>query len=187
MSAVRVVPRRLIDISVFGELALQHRLVDNPVMDVVHLDENDWELLRELRLAAFRESPNAFASTLQEALALTEVDWRRRLVSCDWFVAKASDGRALGLGGAMKTGRGQLLIGMWVDPHARGQGVAQALVEERERYAIANGANGVRVRIAEGNLKAQGFYERIGFERNGYFEPLREGSEVTVYEYSRPG
>ena len=42
-------------------------------------DPDDWRIYRELRLQALREEPQAYASTLDRELQLTDQQWRDRL------------------------------------------------------------------------------------------------------------
>ena len=39
----------------------------------------EWQVLRDIRLAALRDAPNAFGSTYAEQAASVEADWRRRI------------------------------------------------------------------------------------------------------------
>ena len=46
-------------------------------MDVRRATAEDWEELRDLRLRALEDSPDAFLSTLAEALARAVIEWAR--------------------------------------------------------------------------------------------------------------
>ena len=43
------------------------------------LDEGDWAEYRDVRLAALKESPEAFVATYEEESALDEEAWRERM------------------------------------------------------------------------------------------------------------
>jgi hypothetical protein len=47
-------------------------------MEVRQAGAADWEALRELRLRALADTPDAFASTLQKEAAFPEQVWRQR-------------------------------------------------------------------------------------------------------------
>ena len=99
------------------------------------LTEDDWQDYRSVRLAALRESPEAFVATLQEEEAYDEARWRDRMNRSERLVAEA-DGRAVGvvsIGRAREEGEdaehvGEL-FGLWVSPDYRGKGVATRLLE----------------------------------------------------------
>ena len=55
-------------------------LVRETVMD-------DWPALRDIRLAALRDAPDAFASTYAEQAAFEEADWRQRIARGGTFLA----------------------------------------------------------------------------------------------------
>jgi ribosomal protein S18 acetylase RimI-like enzyme len=56
---------------------------------------------------------------------------------------------------------------MWVQPGARGAGIADRLVAAAAGYARAAGAAQVTLWVAIGNDRARGFYERMGFVPTG--------------------
>ncbi|WP_431677729.1 GNAT family N-acetyltransferase [Kitasatospora sp. KL5] len=59
------------------------------------------------------------------------------------------------------------LVSMWVDPAARGRGVADALIRAVEQWAIAGGARTLRLSVMRGNAAAAALYERHGFTGTG--------------------
>jgi GNAT superfamily N-acetyltransferase len=137
----------------------------------------DWEALRELRLRALADAPDAFASTLQEEAALPEQVWRQRAqggAGSVSFIAR-EDGVGIGMAAifAVANAPGRVhLVGMWVDPRHRRRGVAQALVERAVRWAKQRQAREVILWVADHNLPARLLYERVGFQPTGERQPL---------------
>src|ERR1700722_12427286 len=93
---------------------------------------DDWPALREIRLAALRDGPDAFASTYAQETTLDEAAWRARIARGGSFLAyvpEISAAEPVGLAGGYDTGPGTVgLISMWVRPPARGRGVGEALI-----------------------------------------------------------
>ena len=65
------------------------------------------------------------------------------------------------------------LMAMWVHPMTRGSGGADQLVEAVIAWARSEGAKLVRLKVIQGNNRARGFYERMGFRPTGQ-EDLRQ-------------
>ena len=146
------------------------------------LGPDDWELSRRVRLAALAEAPYAFMSTLQREQGFEEQTWRQRLGSATAATFLAwHEGEAAG----MATGKvddpddefavpgAWQLVGMWVDPLARGLGVADALIEAVAGHASAAGAPVLLLWVTEVNDRARAFYQRMGFSRTGARQPVR--------------
>ena len=152
-------------------------LVRETVMD-------DWQALRDIRLAALRDAPDAFASTYAEQAAFEEADWRQRIARGGTFLAfipeadasdvpEADASEPAGLAGGYQQGPGTVeLISMFVRPRARGRGVGEALIAAVLDWARARNATSVHLWVTETNKPARLLYERCGFSLTGERQPL---------------
>ena len=132
----------------------------------------DHELIRAIRLRSLELEPEAFGSTLEREASFSDDDWRQRLApdASPHFVTVDDEGAPTGMVvGAVDGENPRLahLFAMWVDPHARGSGAADALVAEVKRWAAAQGCAELQLRVTEGNGRAERMYRRHGFERTG--------------------
>lgn len=131
------------------------------------LTGDDWRMLRELRLAALREAPYAFGSTLEREQDRAEALWRERLDSpASASFAAMLDGVPVGLaGGYLPDGEPDAveLVSMWVSPDARGRRIAEQLVAAVAGWAREVGRAEVRLEVTAGNDTAARLYERCGF------------------------
>lgn len=135
------------------------------VIELLALSPADWQIWRELRLAALAEAPTAFGSRLADWQDADEKRWRERLAILGSvnFVALL-DGRPAGMASGMPGDDGMSeLISMWVSPAARGKGVGDRLVESVAQWAWQQGATALRLAVMEGNEKAAALYLRNGF------------------------
>jgi ribosomal protein S18 acetylase RimI-like enzyme len=154
---------------------------------------DDWAELRAARLAALGEAPYAFASTLAREQAFEDDLWRSRAGSGRTFAAfdrAAIVGLATGFPvdaePAHSLPRHQQpahdqsadsprrdaraawhLVGMWVAPGWRGQGVADRLVESVCDLARRAGAGTITLWVTDVNQRAIAFYRRLGFAPTG--------------------
>ena len=144
-------------------------------MTVAVLGADDWELKRNLRLRALRESPAAFASTYERERLYTEPDWRGwprdgiffaaggHSIACGWLPVAEPDVANL--------------ISMWVAPEHRGQRVAAALIDAVVEWARTQDRDHLELEVAAGNEPARKAYERYGFEATDR-EPFTPGGTV---------
>jgi ribosomal protein S18 acetylase RimI-like enzyme len=151
-------------------------------MEIRRVRDDEWEALREIRLHALAEAPEAFATTYDEAISRPESWWR------EWAAAAAEGPRqsmflawdggvAVGIGGGFATEEGFQVISMWVHPDDRGRGIGRSLLEAAVKFA---GDADVFLWVADGNDAAEHLYDRYGFVRTGASELLRPGSRVLV-------
>ncbi|MDC0668038.1 GNAT family N-acetyltransferase [Nannocystis radixulma] len=136
---------------------------------IVRLGAHEVDRLRTLRLAALRDAPDAFGSTLAEAAARSAADWQRQLVDLATFVA-VDAGRDVGMVRSARhpdeptTGE---LLSLWVTPTARGRGVGAALVDAVVDWAGAEALHRLVLDVGDHNAAAIALYARKGFMPTG--------------------
>jgi GNAT superfamily N-acetyltransferase len=147
---------------------------------VREVDADGWRPMRDMRLAALRDAPQAFASTYEREAAFAETDWQRRIAAGGSFLAYSPEFGAgpAGIAGGYEAGPGVIeLVSLWVHPRARGHGVGQALVEAVVGWARARGVSRVHLWVTEVNSSARLLYERCGFRPTGERQPLPSDPE----------
>ena len=135
---------------------------------------DEWGRWRETRLRMLRDDADFFSTRYDDMVREPDKTWR------DWvgeaavgeqktlFVADEDD-RWLGVVGAFVRvdPREVQLISMWVDPQARGRGIAQDLIRAVAGWAHERGSTRVVLFVQEANEPAQQLYERAGFSQTG--------------------
>jgi GNAT superfamily N-acetyltransferase len=153
-------------------------------MVVMHAaTEEEWEVLRDIQLAALRDAPDAFLSTHAEQATSVEADWRRRISrGCTYFayIPAVNGAEPVGLVGGFEDKPGTVeLVSLWVRPRARGLGVGQALVTAVVDWAKARNAASVHLWLMETNQHARALYERCGFSDTDECQPLPTNKDLT--------
>jgi len=137
-------------------------------MRIVRLTAADVERFRFLRLEGLRGDPSGFRYGEAEDALIETSTWEARLER-DFVVGAERDGELVGVGGfsrfaGEKLHHKGLIWGMYVRPHARGTGAADAIM----RALIAHARSHVRqlqLTVMADNARARAFYERHGFVR----------------------
>jgi GNAT superfamily N-acetyltransferase len=129
----------------------------------------DESILREVRLQALSEAPEAFGSTYERELSRTPADWRRWLSPGVTFILITPEGvRGMVAGQPDERDPDVVhLMAMWVHPSIRGSGGADALVSAVLNWAKLQRASSVRLNVMQQNHRARRFYERCGFVPTG--------------------
>jgi ribosomal protein S18 acetylase RimI-like enzyme len=124
----------------------------------------EWERLRDLRLRALREEPQAFHARYEDEKDDAEAEWRDWLRRSAIFVA----GEYEGMCGASTREDGDVqLFAMYVPPECRGRGHGRTLVSAVEAWARERGARRVVLWVAAANDAARSLYETGGFAETG--------------------
>ena len=154
-------------------------------MEIRTIRPDEWRELRDLRLRALADAPDAFGATYDEELASTDEAWQHRANRPDgtMIVAVAEDGRFVGMGSggpapdAVDFGA---IYGMWVDPAFRGQRIGEGIIRAIAGWAQTTGYGWIGLGVTIGNTAAIALYERLGFRDLGMRYPLREGTDLEI-------
>lgn len=130
----------------------------------------DWERIKELRLRALVETPEAFGRTVEEEQAYPDELWQTRLGNADaaTFVEDAGDHLDASVTVIVDRAAGTAeIFGMFVEPSRRRQGLARALLTAAEEWAYANTAQEFRLEVNRALTPARTLYERAGYTPTG--------------------
>ena len=152
------------------------------MVSVREASTGEWQVLRDIRLAALLDAPDAFHSTYAEQAACREAEWRHSITSGSTFFAflpgaNAADPAGLVRGFQDRPGIVEL-VSLWVRPQARGRGVGDALVAAVIDWARARKVRSVHLWLTEANSHARLLYERRGFSLTGERQPLPSNPDL---------
>ncbi|MEU6999933.1 GNAT family N-acetyltransferase [Nonomuraea sp. NPDC046570] len=136
---------------------------------IERLGTQDGERLREVRLRALAEAPDAFGSTYEKDAAHPPEKWAERLANpgSAWFAA-VDGGADVGLVCGLEEEHGHVhLLSMWVAPEARGRGLGSRLVDEVISWARGRGAEEIGLWAVDQNHTARALYTGKGFTPSG--------------------
>lgn len=150
------------------------------------LAEHEWRTLREVRLRALADAPDAFGSLLAWEAERADEEWSERLAAgahspLDIPLIADRNGEAVGLawGRIEPSALAEAnLYQMWVAPDCRGLGVGRQLLDEVVAWAMGTPAQHLALAVTSGDSPARRLYERAGFVPEGEPEALREGSKL---------
>ena len=136
------------------------------------LEEEEWPILRSLRLHALADAPAAFGGPgIDAERAEPEAAWRARFENADWLVATDSpdgaDAHEVGLlslvprrGDEASTG---WIYAWWIDPSARRRGATTAMLTAVDERSRQRGWTSVGLGTFPDNEKARRAFHRLGF------------------------
>ncbi|MFJ6216351.1 GNAT family N-acetyltransferase [Streptomyces sp. NPDC092296] len=169
---------------------------------VRRVSADEWLALRELRLAALRDTPTAFVTQYADERLTPDDEWQARALHASGAAAlpdgrrtatlvleAAESGRWCGMVSAFQEPEAVKpqvhLVGVYVAPadRGRGAGAAEALVRAALEWAWdEGGAERVRLFVREDNQRALSFYRRLGFAESGVTMQYPPDLSFTEYE-----
>jgi GNAT superfamily N-acetyltransferase len=148
---------------------------------------DDWQAMREIRLQALRDAPDAFASDYAKETAFEPAEWHRRAARDGSFLAFLPGGELAGLAGGFEEKPAVVeLVSVFVRPRARGHGVGEALVDAVTAWARSRDAKSVHLWVTETNKPAIRLYERCGFTATAERQPLPSDAALGELGMTRP-
>ena len=135
-------------------------------VEVSLLRPEEWERLREIRIRALMENPEAFGANLAEVKAQSKEVWLKLYEKEDYLVASIN-GVDVGMLyiEVLKGDHGATcwIGGCWTDPSYRGQGVMKALFSFIDENCESKGWQRQGLGVWTHNLEAIKTYEALGF------------------------
>ncbi|MBW4030878.1 MAG: GNAT family N-acetyltransferase [Acidobacteria bacterium] len=143
--------------------------------------------LRDIRLAALADSPDAFGDTYAQCAAWDDEQWRRRASEWNFYLAEV-DGRVVGMArGEAHDARPDTrwLFAMYVAPVARGDGTARRLVDAVSAWALAEGVDALYLYVSSSMSRAKAFYAKCGFVATGLTVSHDDHEDPRLFEELR--
>lgn len=128
--------------------------------------EEDWEILKTVRLESLLDSPNVFSATYDTAEKYSESQWRDRAAHRTQYqyILAIEGARAVGIIGATQNPTLEFnVVAMWVNPKFRAKDIADFLVSAMKEFAMSQGHSRIVLSVSPHNSRAVGFYSRHGF------------------------
>ncbi len=139
-------------------------------INVTLLNPDSWTRLRDIRLRALKENPEAFGATHAEESKLAEQGWRDRFKKEDYLIGsiEEEDVGTLYIE-VLKGDHGATcwIGGCWTDPIYRGFGVMKSLFEYIDLHSNEKGWQRQGLGVWVHNQNAIKAYEAIGFSVAG--------------------
>ncbi|MFF5013985.1 GNAT family N-acetyltransferase [Streptomyces sp. NPDC001165] len=166
---------------------------------------DDWPAVKQLRLDALRDpaAPVAFLETYEQAMDQPDEFWQGRATrsgegatGARQFIAEAPDGTWAGTvvmlieeagtndwaGFPVERRQGHV-VGVFVRPEHRGNGLIKALFDAAVEWGWQQDAERVRLLVHEDNPRAQGAYRKLGFVPSGVTVPVEHQGEQKELEF----
>ncbi|MBV8087691.1 MAG: GNAT family N-acetyltransferase [Chloroflexi bacterium] len=136
--------------------------------------------LRELRLRALADTPEAFGRTHAEETAQPPERWtgwaeRGAAGDAEALFVLEHDAGLHGLAAAVPyrdEPRTCMLISMWVAPERRRTGAGERLVRTAMDWAASAGYDAMLLWVVQSNVPALALYRKLGFVETGRTQPL---------------
>ncbi len=123
-------------------------------------------MLKALRLTALVDSPEAFVPDVDGERASGEAEWRDRIASDDWAVARLG-GEPIGLLAVTVPDARHAADGWihswWIAPEARGRGVSRAMLDWTLRLCRERGWSRLGLGVWVENTDAIAAFTAMGF------------------------
>lgn len=137
---------------------------------IIQAQDDDWPLVREIRLRSLSSDPSAFGQTWERESTYDESVWRRRVRDASWFLAVEEDTPVAVVATRHEEdspANERELQAMWVTPGHRKSGIAQQLADAVIALAGEDGADTVTLYVGPRNEPARHLYDALGFTDTG--------------------
>ena len=145
-------------------------------IEIVTVTVNDFERLRALRLAALKDTPDAFGAKYEDEAEKPISDWQNRLKNTNWCFVVA-DGVDIGLLAVDRSEKDRnsdcWLSSWWIRDEFRGSGIPKLMLNWLEQLCIEKKWEKIGLGVWPDNLRAISAYKKLGFTEAEKLLPSR--------------
>ena len=145
-------------------------------IEIVTATVNDFDRLRALRLAALKDTPDAFGAKYEDEVEKPILDWQNRLKNTHWCFAVA-DGVDVGLLAVDRAEKDRnsdcWLSSWWIHQDHRGSGIPKLMLNWLEQLCIEKKWEKIGLGVWPDNLRAISAYKKLGFTEAEKLLPSR--------------
>ena len=145
-------------------------------IEIVTATVNDVDRLRALRLAALKDTPDAFGAKYEDEAEKPILDWQNRLKNTHWcfVVADGVDVGLLAVDRAEKDRNSDCwLSSWWIHQDHRGSGIPKLMLNWLEQLCIEKKWEKIGLGVWPDNLRAISAYKKLGFTEAEKLLPSR--------------
>ena len=152
--------------------------------DINRAHDDDWSLVREIRLRSLSTDPAAFGQTWDKESTYEDSVWEQRVREAAWFLA-VEEGQPVAVVAARheedSPANERELQAMWVTPTSRHGGIAAKLAEAVFDWSREDGADTITLYVGPENTGARALYESLGFVDTGDRWEIIEGDPDSAW------
>jgi ribosomal protein S18 acetylase RimI-like enzyme len=145
-------------------------------IEIVTATVNDFDRLRALRLAALKDTPDAFGAKYEDEAEKPISDWQNRLKNTNWCFVVA-DGVDIGLLAVDRAEKDRnsdcWLSSWWIHQDHRGSGIPKLMLNWLEQLCIEKKWEKIGLGVWPDNLRAISAYKKLGFTEAEKLLPSR--------------
>jgi len=145
-------------------------------IEIVTATVNDFDRLRALRLAALKDTPDAFGAKYEDEAEKPISDWQNRLKNTNWCFVVA-DGVDIGLLAVDRAEKDRnsdcWLSSWWIRDEFRGSGIPKLMLNGLEQLCIEKKWEKIGLGVWPDNLRAISAYKKLGFTEAEKLLPSR--------------
>jgi len=145
-------------------------------IEIVTATVNDVDRLRALRLAALKDTPDAFGARYDDEVNKPILEWQDRLKNTHWcfVVADGVDVGLLAVDRAEKDRNSDCwLSSWWIKDALRGSGIPKLMLTWLEQLCRENNWKKIGLGVWPENIRAITAYKKLGFTQANELLPSR--------------
>ena len=145
-------------------------------IEIITATVNDFDRLRALRLAALKDTPDAFGAKYEDEAEKPILDWQNRLKNTNWcfVVADGVDVGLLAVDRAEKDRNSDCwLSSWWIKDAFRGSGIPKLMLTWLEQLCRENNWKKIGLGVWPENIRAIAAYKKLGFTEAQELLPSR--------------